>query len=56
MPPPHAQQRNRAQGYARDDRGAAGRLPGADRVAEHHDPRHRADQRLEVEEGPGQLG
>jgi hypothetical protein len=56
MPPPHAQQRNRTQGYARDDRGAAGRLQRAGRVAEHHDPGHRADQRLEVEEGPGQLG
>jgi hypothetical protein len=56
MPPPHAQQRNRAQGYARHDRGAARRLQRADRVAEHHDPGHRADQRLEVEEGSGQLG
>jgi hypothetical protein len=56
MPPPHAEQRNRAQGYARDDRGAARRLQRADRVAEHHHPGQRADQRFEIEEGAGQFG
>jgi hypothetical protein len=56
MPPPRAEQRNRAQGYAHDDGGASGRLQRADRVAEHHYARERADQRLEVEEGSGQLG
>jgi hypothetical protein len=56
MPPPPAEQRNRAQGYARDDRGAPGRLQRADRVAERDHAGQRADQRLEVEEGPGQLG
>src|ERR1700759_3554634 len=56
MPPPPAEQRNRAQGYARNDRGTPGRLQRADRVAEHDHAGQRADQRLEVEEGPGQLG
>jgi hypothetical protein len=55
MPPPHAEQRNRAQGYAGHDPRASRRLQRAHRVAEGHHPGQRADQRLQVEEGSGHL-
>ena len=54
--PASAEQREGAQGDARDDGGAPGDLRRADRVSEHDDARHGADERLEVEEGAGHLG
>jgi len=54
--PAGAQQRERAQRDARDDRGAAERLGRAGGVAEDHDPRDRADERLDVDERSGHLG
>ena len=49
--PPHAAQRDAAE-----DGRAPGQLGRASRVTEDHDARHRADQRLDVEERPGDLG
>jgi hypothetical protein len=51
-----AQQREAAQGDASQDGRAARELHRAGRVAEDDDARYRPDERLQVEEGPGDLG
>jgi hypothetical protein len=50
------EQREGAQGDARDDGGPADGLDRAGRVAEDDDACHRADEWLDVDEGPGHLG
>jgi hypothetical protein len=50
------QQREAAQPDPGEHRRAPGKLPRPDRVAEEHRARHGADERLDVEEGPGHLG
>jgi hypothetical protein len=50
------EQRQAAQRDARHNRRAARELPGAERVTEHDHASDRADQWLEVEERPGDLG
>ena len=54
-PPAGAQQRKAAQSDARDDGGTASRLERAGRVPEQGHPGHRAHERLEVDERPGDL-
>jgi hypothetical protein len=53
---PAADQRQAAEGDATQDGGAARDLDRPGRVAEQDDPGHGADQRLDVDEGPGHLG
>jgi hypothetical protein len=55
-PAPARQQRKAAQADARNDGRAPADLHGAERVAEDGDAGDGADQRLEVEERPGDLG
>jgi hypothetical protein len=50
------QQGQAAQADANQDGRAAADLPDTHRVAEYHGARKGADQRLEVQERPGDLG
>ncbi len=56
MPLPGGEQRQAAERDPQQDRGGPGDLLRAEGVAEDHHACRGADERLEVDEGPGDLG